>query len=163
MDDERNHLFRDYAKLISQIKPNGFLFENVMGLLSMEKGKVFELVLDTLGATMPRVEHFVFRTEEYAIPQRRSRVVILGLENQQARLSPPQPLTSLPVANAHSSELAPAVTVAQALSDLPLLENGQDGEDLAYRSEPLNSYQRLMRGSITPFAYIQAIRARRLQ
>ncbi|WP_250378973.1 DNA cytosine methyltransferase, partial [Escherichia coli] len=42
MDDPRNSLFMHYKSLLNEIKPNGFIFENVAGLLNMEKGKVFE-------------------------------------------------------------------------------------------------------------------------
>lgn len=37
MDDPRNSLFMHYKSLLNEIKPNGFIFENVAGLLNMEK------------------------------------------------------------------------------------------------------------------------------
>src|SRR5439155_20527282 len=48
MDDARNWLFRQYKAVIERLRPDGFLFENVPGLLNMEGGKVFEMILQQL-------------------------------------------------------------------------------------------------------------------
>jgi DNA (cytosine-5)-methyltransferase 1 len=55
-------------------------------------------------------------------------------------------------------ELSPAVTVSEALCDLPPLGNGEDGQHLDYLFEPANDYQKLMRGATTPFAYLKGLR-----
>lgn len=71
MDDPRNSLFMHYKSLLNEIKPNGFIFENVAGLLNMEKGKVFERVKEEFSSTMKTMNGWILNSEHYAIPQRR--------------------------------------------------------------------------------------------
>jgi DNA (cytosine-5)-methyltransferase 1 len=44
MEDERNFLYKEMLRVIKDKKPKFFVAENVKGLLSMEKGKVFEMI-----------------------------------------------------------------------------------------------------------------------
>lgn len=77
-DDPRNHLLKQYVRALSIIKPKWFMMENVEGLLTTKKGEyVFELVkaFTELGYQI-RLEKVY--TQEYGIPQRRKRVIILG-------------------------------------------------------------------------------------
>ncbi|WP_250908541.1 DNA cytosine methyltransferase [Escherichia coli] len=59
--------------LLNEIKPNGFIFENVAGLLNMEKGKVFERVKEEFSSTMKTMNGWILNSEHYAIPQRRKK------------------------------------------------------------------------------------------
>ena len=158
MDDERNHLFRDYADLVASIRPDGFIFENVMGLYNMEKGSVFKLVREALSNAMPYVDNFVVKSEEYGVPQRRSRIILIGHDRVNSPPRPPPQLSSMTDTANLFGELNPAVTVSEALCDLPPLGNGEDGQHLDYLCEPANDYQKLMRGAMTPFAYIKGLK-----
>ena len=44
MEDQRNFLYKEMLRVIRDKKPKMFVAENVKGLLSMEKGKVFEMI-----------------------------------------------------------------------------------------------------------------------
>jgi DNA (cytosine-5)-methyltransferase 1 len=158
MDDERNHLFRDYADLVRSLRPNGFIFENVMGLLNMENGSIFKMVRETLAEAAPFVEHFVLHAEQHGVPQRRSRIIILGYERVHPFPGAPPQITSLDESGNLFNTFAPAVSVHDAISDLPALGNGENGEDFDYISEPTTNFQRLMRGRMTPAAYITQLR-----
>lgn len=46
MEDERNFLYKELLRLITDKKPKFFVAENVKGLLSMQKGKVMEMILE---------------------------------------------------------------------------------------------------------------------
>ena len=140
-----------------RIAPDGFVFENVMGLLNMEKGSVFKMVRETLAESMPFVDHFVLKSDEYGVPQRRSRVIIVGHEYLKAP-APPARLTSMSEEADLFGRLAPAVGVSGALSDLPPLENGEDGQQLDYLCDPETPFQQLMRGVIQPSEYIDGLR-----
>lgn len=77
-DDPRNLLLKQYVRALSTIKPKWFMMENVEGLLTTKKGEyVFELVkaFVELGYQI-RLEKVY--TQEYGVPQRRKRVIILG-------------------------------------------------------------------------------------
>ena len=44
--DDRAHLFEEYCRILSIVKPKVFVYENVQGLLSMQKGKLIEIIKD---------------------------------------------------------------------------------------------------------------------
>ncbi len=166
MDDERNWLFRQYKAVIDRLRPDGFLFENVTGLLNMEGGKVFEMILrELLGLRrFSTVRNWQLRSELYGVPQRRTRLVILGGREELLPSAAPPEVTRMPGREQTLFDDVPlAVTVRQALSDLPPLEPGEDGSYKGYVSAPTHPYQELMRGVITPAQYLDALQNRREQ
>ncbi len=156
MDDERNWLFRDYCGLLAALKPDVFVFENVTGLLNMEGGRVFEMVKDELSKHAKRLIVWKLHSENYAIPQRRSRVIIVGDNTGKAPESPPPMLSSLSASDL-VSDLPRPPSVKDALDDLPALLPGQDGGDLGYRHRAMTPYQALMRGEITAAQYLAKV------
>jgi DNA (cytosine-5)-methyltransferase 1 len=153
-EDERNHLFQDYCKLVEEIDPDAFLFENVTGLLNMEKGQVFAEVLQALGKLAVDIKWWKVRAEEYGVPQRRTRVIVVGIR----RLSGFK-LTAPPLSGGLMG--VKPVSVSEALDDLPPLSAGQDGSSLGYLRDPTTGYQRLMRGYLDPKDYFQNLLARK--
>ena len=154
MDDQRNLLFMNYKELIDEVSPDGFVFENVAGLLSMEKGKVFEQVKNEFSSSMPNLTGWVLNSQDYAIPQRRKRVFLIGSNSKDFKVLPPKPLTQ----NTKKCDLLPSlhswVSVKQAVSDLPPISQGEDGSKLDYLTEPESLYQEFMRGIISPLNYL---------
>lgn len=77
-DDPRNHLLRSYVKALNIIEPKWFIMENVEGLLTSNKGKYLHEAVKAfidMGYSI-RVEKVY--SQEYGIPQRRKRVLIVG-------------------------------------------------------------------------------------
>lgn len=153
MEDERNHLFWDYKTIIQSIQPDGFIFENVSGILSMEKGAAFQQIKEELSECMPKVEHWIVSSENYAVPQRRKRVIIVGSEEAIAR--PPE-VTSFKtsVDLFHNKALREAVSCEEAIGDLPALTAGENGCQKQYLFDAKNPYQKFMRGEIDISEYI---------
>jgi len=151
MHDERNHLFKDYRGLIDRLKPDLFLFENVTGLLNMDRGRVFEMICSILGQGMSDLTAWRLRAEQFAVPQRRTRIFIIGTYEGRSPAAP-EPVTAYPKA---SSEAALAPSVSEAIDDLPPLVAGQDGSQLGYLYGPTNPYQGLMRSHITVAEYLE--------
>jgi len=156
MDDERNWLFKDYCGLLAALKPDVFLFENVTGLLNIEGGKVFEMVKAELSKHAKRLIVWKLYSENYAVPQRRSRVIIVGDNTGRVPESPP-PIVSNLSASDLISDLPRPPSVMDALDDLPALMPGQDGGDLGYRHKCMTPYQALMRGEITAAQYLTKV------
>ena len=89
-EDYRNYLFEYYLKIVDQYKPNFFIFENVPGMLSAmpdgtpitdlikrdisEKG--YEIVEDIK-------KNAIIDTSDYGVPQKRKRVILLGLNKEK--------------------------------------------------------------------------------
>lgn len=158
MDDERNWLFTGYKAILEAVKPTGFVFENVPGLLNMEGGRVFQMIADELKSVTKTLSTWKLSAEAYAIPQRRMRVVLVGDSKRSKGIESPAPVTRYGASKEPSSPaLAPAITVGEALSDLPPLSPGEDGSSKDYLHKPTNLYQRLMRSQITPEEYLEAI------
>lgn len=158
MHDERNWLFRQYRAVLEEVRPTGFVFENVMGLLNMEEGRVFKMILGELKAAVSKVVTWQLRAEEYAIPQRRTRLIIIGSSRRDLDLTSPSPVTQARgLQRRLFGDLPEAITVYEALSDLPPLEPGEDGSDKDYVAEPMHPYQQLMRSYIRPAEYFEAV------
>ena len=100
MKDERNFLYKEMLRVIKDKNPKFFVAENVKGILSMEKGKVIEMIKKDFESLGYKVDARLLNAAEYGVPQARERVVIignrLGLENPY-----PTQLIGLIVKNTH--------------------------------------------------------------
>ena len=157
LSDPRNWLFAQYKAILSAVQPSGFVFENVTGLLNMEGGQVFDMVKRELQATVASLHIWKLRAEEYGVPQRRTRVIIVGDVSGSMPLSPPKPITCFDSAPDRFNPCASAVTVYEALSDLPPIEHGEDGSQKDYLDVPSTRYQQLMRSLIDPAQYLAGL------
>lgn len=92
-EDDRGNLFFEFARLIGEIKPRIFIFENVRGLLSHNNGKTFETIeskIKDLGYTYYKA---VLNAKDYGIPQNRERLFIVGfLKKRDFDFPKPMPL-----------------------------------------------------------------------
>jgi DNA (cytosine-5)-methyltransferase 1 len=78
MDDARNNLFHLYAEVLQKLRPKGFVFENVPGLLNMQGGTVLKLVIETLARANYKVQIWNLHAQNFGVPQRRNRIFIVG-------------------------------------------------------------------------------------
>lgn len=129
--DPRNRLIFNYLELVSRLQPKWFLFENVEGLLTSNRGR--DVV--RLAAEFRRLG-YSFRLEKinfagYGLAQTRKRVIIVG--NRMGHyFSLPAPRFSFDSGKAKSLRFGPrAPTVIDAIGDLPepLSSDGLVGYD----------------------------------
>lgn len=88
-DDYRNYLFESYVKVVKQYRPKAFVFENVPGILSAKPGGV--PIIDVIRKTFDEAGYIVLANlrkalldfSEFGIPQRRDRIIILGLSKAE--------------------------------------------------------------------------------
>ncbi len=78
MKDERNFLYKEMLRVIDDKKPKFFVAENVKGILSMKKGKVFDMIKRDFKKLGYNVDARLLNAAEYGVPQARERVVIIG-------------------------------------------------------------------------------------
>jgi DNA (cytosine-5)-methyltransferase 1 len=78
MKDERNFLYKEMLRVIRDKQPKYFVAENVKGLLSMQKGKVIEMIINDFQDIGYDVDYRLMKASEYGVPQHRERVVIIG-------------------------------------------------------------------------------------
>lgn len=73
-------LFQFATESLKHFQPMWFIAENVLGLISLKKGNLYkEIKRQFRGAGYTLVSH-VFRFEEYGIPQKRHRLIIVGIK-----------------------------------------------------------------------------------
>jgi DNA (cytosine-5)-methyltransferase 1 len=80
-NDERNKLYLELLRVLVDKKPKFFLAENVKGILSLMKGAIFELIISDFANAGYKVTYKVLNAANFGVPQRRERVIILGVRN----------------------------------------------------------------------------------
>ncbi|WP_422934346.1 DNA cytosine methyltransferase [Sinomonas sp. P47F7] len=132
-DDHKHFLYREYLNIIVKHRPTIFVMENVKGLLSsINRGeRMVERIKSDLGRPSEDLEYdlhsmvvakgdkpdlcaadFIIRAEEYGIPQKRHRIIIVGIRKG---LGLPSPV---------ALQQAGRITVEDALSGIPELRSG---------------------------------------
>jgi len=71
-------LFFDVLRILKKKQPKMFLLENVKGLLTNDKGNTFRVILDNLKNLGYSVFYKVMDAQDFGLPQRRERIVIVG-------------------------------------------------------------------------------------
>lgn len=149
--DPRNSLFVNFAQWISFLEPKAFVMENVKGLLARRNSDgqmVIDIIKNTFTDLGYFVEIWVLNAAEYGVPQIRERIFIVGNKGG-VELGPPPKTYSLELTYTNISQLSlfksisllPAITLWEAISDLPPL-NAREGEEMQlYTTEPLTEFQ----------------------
>jgi len=157
-DDARNHLHGRYSLLLKRMKPDLFVFENVLGLLSMSGGAFLQRILSGFDEAGYDAQVWKMNAAEFGVPQRRIRVVIVGV--RRGGEAPPQkPIEWCSLASGDLFGKRSPVSVSDAIGDLPRLLAGEDGSNRGYVHAAANLYQALMRGEVSPTAYLAALRS----
>jgi DNA (cytosine-5)-methyltransferase 1 len=77
-EDTRGTLFYDYARLVHEIKPKVFIYENVQGMLNHDHGKTWEVIKNTFDSLGYCLNIKVLDAKDYGIPQTRRRLFVIG-------------------------------------------------------------------------------------
>jgi len=141
LNDPRGQLFQEYYRVLKELEPTAFIFENVKGLLSMSRGELFKTIISLFESLGYRVYHKVLNSADYGVPQIRERVIIVGTKLNKLYSFPTPTHTNSH--NLFDSDLKPYLTLSEAIGDLPFIKSGE--ESFEYASEPQNEFQRLMR------------------
>ena len=79
--DERGMLFFEMCRILREKQPKCFIAENVKGLLSANKGEAFPLIISEFEKSGYRVTHKLINAASFGVPQKRERVIIVGIRN----------------------------------------------------------------------------------
>ena len=79
VDDPRNKLFKEYLDILKHVMPKVFVMENVDGMKSMQQGKVYQEILNSFTEAGYKVEGRLLMANEYGVPQKRKRLIIIGV------------------------------------------------------------------------------------
>jgi DNA (cytosine-5)-methyltransferase 1 len=81
LEDTRGTLFYDYARLIKEIRPKFFIFENVTGLLNHDGGKTWNVISAVFESLEYHISSEILDAKNYGIPQMRKRLFVVGVRN----------------------------------------------------------------------------------
>ncbi|MBQ0022189.1 MAG: DNA cytosine methyltransferase [Prevotellaceae bacterium] len=144
IDDPRGKLFQEYFRVLKELMPKVFVFENVKGMLSMMGGELMETVVSLFESIGYIVQYKVLNAADYGAPQIRERVIIVGTLGKPGFEYPEVTHSEYgSVGDIFAKPLKPWVTLGEALGDLPSIESGCSGTH--YACPPQNDYQKLMR------------------
>lgn len=142
-NDPRNSLFRYFVKWVSVLEPKVFVMENVAGLLARKntEGKnVIDIIKEAFSSVGYTCQVWLLNAADYGVPQMRQRVFIVG-NRFGGIIEKPKPTHSIE----KKEGLDMAVTVWDAIGDLPQISAGEGCNYMNYDHEAINDFQRLCR------------------
>lgn len=139
-NDPRNSLFMQFAKSVGISSPKFFVMENVPGLLSARNANdeaVKDIIIKVFSDLGYNVALNTLDASEHGVPQKRRRVFFIGMKKELG-INPE---------NLYPERNPTAVSVLDAISDLPVLDRKNRGEEKSvHTNEPTTEYQKSMRG-----------------
>lgn len=127
-----NNLIYEYLEFIKIIKPKIFLLENVIGLINFQDGVIYNDFLQKIKKLKYIVNKYIFSCENYGIPQKRERLIIIGTRRRKKIDMNIRKQKKIPVKD--------------AINDLPDLFNGNRKDPLKYKKNTnLSHYQEKIR------------------
>ena len=82
-NDTRGTLFYEYARLVKEIEPKVFIYENVYGLTRHDKGKTWETMKNVFSELGYYFKWKILDAKNYGIPQGRRRLFVVGFKNKK--------------------------------------------------------------------------------
>ncbi|MEA3272918.1 MAG: DNA (cytosine-5-)-methyltransferase [Patescibacteria group bacterium] len=80
-EDIRGTLFFEFARCVKEVKPKIAVGENVRGLLNHDNGRTLKTMISVLEELNYRVKYKVLRSQYLDVPQKRERLIIIGVRN----------------------------------------------------------------------------------
>jgi DNA (cytosine-5)-methyltransferase 1 len=152
-DDGRHYLYREYIRILDQLRPAVFVMENVKGILSsrVDGTPIFPMILEDLSQIAadergyelitltgvrqptllnePRPQDFIVRTEDRGVPQARHRVIVVGIRRKDIGLAMPPEVRERGLLGTNISR----AVVSDVLSGMPPLRSrlsrGHDSDE----------------------------------
>ncbi len=84
LDDTRGTMFYHYATFLNKLQPKTFIFENVKGLLTHDKGNTFKVISEIFEDQGYTIQYKVLNAVDYNVAQKRERLIVVGIRNDLA-------------------------------------------------------------------------------
>ena len=164
-DDPRNSLFENFAAYVNYFRPPVFVMENVVGLATHGGGQTICLIQETFEMLGYETDWRILNAAHFGVPQKRERLVMIGVEKGIKPVFPKPTHTGefktvgvrekgrqlLPNSDPNlfgdDKSLGPAISVNDAIGDLPPLRAGESAS--SYIDAPMNAYQSARRQNST--------------
>ena len=139
LNEDRRELWESFISLVEKVEPKAFLMENVSDIALAGEQEIYRSIISRSEKAGYRISPKLIYAWQYGAPQLRPRLFISGTKiNKCSPMQWPEP---------EYESTKEAVTLNDAISDLPPLEGGWDEKwDEKYKYEgPKSEYQKLMR------------------
>lgn len=163
-DDPRNTLFEQFANFVYYFRPSVLVMENVIGLATHNGGQTVNEIVQCFSMIGYDCDWRILNAAHFGVPQKRERLILIGVASglplvfptpthkyngstighrDRTRMLLPE---DLPLFQS-SHPLERAVTVMEAIGDLPIIESGESSG--RYDKEPTHPYQKARRMGTT--------------
>lgn len=132
----QNWLFREFFRIADLLHPDWIVFENVKGLLETASGRFSAGIEREFETRNYGYAKWMLNAVDFGVPQTRFRLFFVG--KREGRVPEPPRRT-----------VREAVTVRDAIADLPRLTPGAAVDELPYRQTATADYAKKMRGRLT--------------
>lgn len=124
--DPRNYLYRYYVSILEEFKPSMFVFENVPGILTAGRGKLFSDIQEYFKKAGYIIDYRILNSVDFMVLQNRKRVILIGWREGSGLYYP------------DFKKVQHNYRVKDLLVDLPPLKpgEGEDRKPLQYSGPP---------------------------
>jgi DNA (cytosine-5)-methyltransferase 1 len=156
-NDPRNNLAEEFCRIVNDLQPEWIVFENVVGLLTHNKGKTFQAIVGAFEEIGYRTSAKILNSAYYGLPQCRERLIIVGSRKgktfkwtqpthwcEHRSMAGRQDLVLKPLEGLFTRDLQSAVTIDEAIHDLPQIKAGEQATTYQDDIEP-TPYEFLIR------------------
>ena len=121
LDDPRNSLVHHFVRLVAELRPKYFVFENVKGLTLGEHKRFLLEIIAAFGEKGYLVEqnYQVLNAADFGVPQDRRRLFLYGTRRGHTLPKYPEPTHFRPNGKLWQTILAKTPSVSEAIGDLP--------------------------------------------
>lgn len=138
-NDERNSLVRVFANLVATHRPRAFVFENVEGFLTTDRGRFVVDLLEPLVEAGYCIHLRKVNAANYGVPQHRKRVIAIGALGWDPGFpDPTHRAYGAPGSHLCARMKSPAPTIREAISDLPAPATEPPGDPHDHYYRPLD-------------------------
>lgn len=148
VDDPRNYLFKHYLNIVKKTGPKVFIMENVKGMLSMQKGRVFAEIRSSFEDQVFFEGHpyslywRVVKASDFGVPQNRERLVVVGAHARKVDFDQAWERARIEV-ESRVSGFFDRVTIRDAIGNMPNTTAG----GIVANPFPTTDYQRYLASS----------------
>ena len=134
-ENTKNWLFEEFLRVTEMWHPDWSVLENVSGILKTADGYFWNQIKHSFSKLGYTLSEEVLCAYDYGVPQKRNRVFLVG-NLHGIKYDFPKPDSNIV-----------KTTVADAISDLPILKSGASYDKLPYKGEATSEYANRLRGN----------------
>ena len=148
VEDPRNYLFKHFLNIVKTVKPKMFIMENVKGMMTMQKGEIFQEIITALSdkEIMDGEQYYVYfkvlKGIDLGIPQKRERLFIIGIKDKDIDFESMLKATKQKIVENHDGFFN-KVSIKDAISNMPTVS--LDG--IVDNPNPNTSYEKYLASS----------------